>query len=183
MWRIFCKENSSVKVVNWDCKLAETRQHHKSWDSSVSTKIFVRIKPCCFCCFFWWSFSLQFVCLFGVYHPTQEFFTQMETSPLPVKGCKFLYLCWALMAIEQWVFFSVPHLLWHRASVYNGHLQRPRTLTPIAERLAVELSLPVFTTKVCRNRDSNTQPSTCRANTLTHCATATVSPFNSKTNF
>ena len=27
--------------------------------------------------------------LFGVYRPTREFFTHMETSPLPVKGCKF----------------------------------------------------------------------------------------------
>ena len=40
-------------------------------------------------------------------------------------------LCLALMAIEQWVFFSVPHLLWHGASVYNGLLQGPGTLTPI----------------------------------------------------
>ena len=38
-------------------------------------------------------------------------------------------LCSALMAIEQWGFFSVPHLLWHGASVYNGHLRRPVTLT------------------------------------------------------
>ena len=30
-----------------------------------------------------------FICLFGVVHPTREFFTQMETSLLPVKGCKF----------------------------------------------------------------------------------------------
>ena len=42
-------------------------------------------------------------------------------------------LCSALMAIEQWGFFNVPHLLWH---VYNGHLRGPVTLTPIAERLA-----------------------------------------------
>ena len=55
-------------------------------------------------------------------------------------------LCSALMAIVQWGFFSVPHLLWHGASVYNGHLRWPMILTPIAERLAVELSLPVFTT-------------------------------------
>ena len=34
------------------------------------------ISSCCFC-------------LFWVYRPTQEFFTLMETSPLPVKGCKF----------------------------------------------------------------------------------------------
>ena len=57
-------------------------------------------------------------------------------------------LCSTLMAIEQWGFFSVPHLLedpWHSS-------------TSIAERLAVELpSLPVFTTWVCRGRDSNTQ--------------------------
>ena len=72
------------------------------------------------------------------------------------------------MAIEQWWFFSVPHLriLWHGTSVYNGHLRGPVTLTPIAARLAV-LSLPVV-----RLRSSNTQSSACAANALTHCATA-----------
>ena len=29
-------------------------------------------------------------------------------------------------------------------TVYNGHLRGPVTLTPVAERLAVELSLPVL---------------------------------------
>ena len=38
-------------------------------------------------------------------------------------------LFWALIPIEQWGFFSVPHLLWHGASVYNGHLWGPVTLT------------------------------------------------------
>ena len=55
-------------------------------------------------------------------------------------------LCSAIMAIEQWGFFSVLHLLWHGASVYNGHLQGPLKYTHIAKRLAVELSLPVLTT-------------------------------------
>ena len=32
-------------------------------------------------------------------------------------------LCSALMVIEQWEFFSVPHLLWHGPSFYNGHLR------------------------------------------------------------
>ena len=34
------------------------------------------------------------------------------------------------MVIEQWGFFSVPHLLWHGTSIYmyNGHLRRPVTL-------------------------------------------------------
>ena len=40
-------------------------------------------------------------------------------------------LCSALMAIEQWGFFRVPRLLWHGASVYNGHLRGPVTLSPI----------------------------------------------------
>ena len=102
--------------------------------------------------------------------PTWEFFTHMETSPLPMKGWKFLPM---LGTHGHW-FFSVQHLLWHGASVCNGHLRGLVTLTPIAELLAVELSLPVFTTKVYRGWDSNTQPSACVANTLTHCTTAAV---------
>ena len=36
-------------------------------------------------------------------------------------------LCSALMAIEQWGFSSMPHLLWYGTSVYNGHLWGPVT--------------------------------------------------------
>ena len=43
----------------------------------------------------------------------------------------------------------------HGPTLYNGHLRKPVTLTPVAERLEVELSLPVFTTQVCRDRGSN----------------------------
>ena len=71
-------------------------------------------------------------------------------------------------------FFSLPHLLWQGASVYNGHLGEPMTLTPIAKRLGVERSLPVFTNKVFRGWDSSTQPSACGTNALTHFATAAV---------
>ena len=75
-------------------------------------------------------------------------------------------------------FFSVPHLLWHGAFVNNGrHLRGLVTLTPIAERLTVELSLPVFITSVCRDWDSNTQPSACGSNALNHCAAAAVLNF------
>ena len=83
--------------------------------------------------------------MIGVYHPTREFFTHIW---------KYLWraanfdLCAALMAIEQWGFFRLPYLLWHGTSNYNGHLREPLTLTAIAERLVVELSLPVFTTAV-----------------------------------
>ena len=38
-------------------------------------------------------------------------------------------------------------------SFYNGHLRGRETLTPVAERLAVKLSQPVFTNKVCRGWD------------------------------
>ena len=48
------------------------------------------------------------------------------------------------------------------------------TLTFIAERLAVEISLPVFTTKVCRSWDSSIQPSAYVTYALTHCAIAAV---------
>ena len=53
--------------------------------------------------------------------------------------------CSALMAFDQWWFFSVPHLQWHGASVFNGRLGRPVTLIPNAKYLAfMELSLPIL---------------------------------------
>ena len=55
-------------------------------------------------------------------------------------------LCLVLMAIEYWGFCSVPHLLWHRISLYKGHLQGVVTFISAVEHLAVELSLPVSTT-------------------------------------
>ena len=59
----------------------------------------------------------MFVCVFGVFQPTREFFTQLETSPLPVKGYKF-DLHSELMAIEQWGFLYVPHLVLHGSTLY-----------------------------------------------------------------
>ena len=46
------------------------------------------------------------------------------------------------------------------------------TLIRIADRLAVELSLPDIATLVCRGWDSNTKHSACGVNALTHSATA-----------
>ena len=45
-------------------------------------------------------------------------------------------------------------------------------LTTVAERLEKELTLPVFTTYVCCDRDSNIQPSAIEANALIDCTTA-----------
>ena len=98
-----------------------------------------------------------FVCLFMVFRPTREFFTDMETSPFPAANFD---LRSANVAIEQW-----------GASVYNDHLRGLVTLTPIAERLAVRLSLPVFTSWVGCGWDSNTQSSVCGSNARTLCVT------------
>ena len=62
----------------------------------------------------------------------------------------FFYLSSALMAIDQWGFFHVPHLLWHGPT-----LMIVISEDPVAERLAVELSLPVYTTWVSRDWESN----------------------------
>ena len=116
-----------------------------------------------------------FVCLCGVYRPTLEFFTHhMETSPLPVKGCK----CWPMFGTHgHWAvgvrIFNVPHLLWHGPTLYNGLLRGPVILTPVAERLAVEQSLPVFTTQFCCDRGSNPDLPNARR-TLYLYATAAV---------
>ena len=88
-----------------------------------------------------------FVCMFGGYRPTRKFFTHIETSSLPVKG----YTFWPMLGThDHWavrVLYSVPHALWHGASVYNGNLRGLVTLKPIGERLAVKLSLPVLRDK------------------------------------
>ena len=85
--------------------------------------------------------SAELIFFFGVFRPTRGFFTRMETSPLPVKDCKFCLMLgtyghWAVrLRVEQ-----------AGKSVYNVQYRGPVTLTPIAERLAVDLSLHVFTT-------------------------------------
>ena len=52
-------------------------------------------------------------------------------------------------------------------SIYNGNLRGTVTLPPIAERLAIELSPPVFTTYICCGWDSNNKSSAGGANAFT----------------
>ena len=47
------------------------------------------------------------------------------------------------------------HVLLHGSALYNGHILGPVKLTPVAERLAVELSLRVLKTWVSAYRGSN----------------------------
>ena len=77
---------------------------------------------CLFVCFF------LFVCLSS---HSKIFLTYGDVT-ITGEGLRIL-----TVAVAQWGFFSVSHLLWHGASVYNGHLQVPLTLITIAERLAV----------------------------------------------
>ena len=79
---------------------------------------------------------------FGDFRPTREFFNHTIIG----EGLKILT---CLGTHGNWVarVLSVPHPLWQGASVYSGHLRGPVTLSPIAERLAGELSLPVSTTR------------------------------------
>ena len=88
----------------------------------------------------------QFVCLFvWGFSSHLRMFHSYGSVTITVEGLQILP-CSALMAIGSLGFFSVPLLLWHAAPVYNCHLRGPVTLTPIAGRLAVELSLSVFST-------------------------------------
>ena len=83
-----------------------------------------------------------FVCL-GFFVPPGNFSLLWRRHHCRWRAANF-ELCPALVAIEQWGFFNVPNLLWHRPLLYNGHLRGPMTLTPVVERLAVELSVVEF---------------------------------------
>ena len=49
----------------------------------------------------------------------------------------------------------MPKLLGHGLTLSNDHLRGLVTLTPVAERLALELTLPILNTEVCPDRGSN----------------------------
>ena len=109
----------------------------------------------------WFRFwFVLFVCL-GFYVPFENFSLNIY-GDITIAGEGLQILTYARHSWPLSSENSLAHLLLHRASFYNGHLQGPVTLTPIAEHLAVELSLPVFMTWVSCGWDSNTQPSPMR---------------------
>ena len=63
--------------------------------------------------------ALFFLVWLGLFVPLENFSLIWRRHHCRWRAANF-DLCSALMAIEQWWFFSVPHLLWHGASVYNG---------------------------------------------------------------
>ena len=79
-----------------------------------------------------------FVCLLGFFgggggsfDQLEIFFTHLRDVIITSEGLQIL-TCVRYLSIEQWGFFSVPHLLWHATSVYNGHLRGPVILTYVA---------------------------------------------------
>ena len=70
---------------------------------------------------------LLFVCLIclGFYGPLENFWLTWRRHHYRWRASN-VGLCSSLMAIEQWGFFSVSHLLWHGSFVYNDHLRGPR---------------------------------------------------------
>ena len=68
----------------------------------------------------------MFVCFFVPFE--REFFADMEKYHYQRRATNF-DKCSAPMVIKQWLFFSVPHILWHGASFYNDlwHSQPCRT--------------------------------------------------------
>ena len=107
----------------WIClKQKAHRPHHTpeypflTKDNSEQKNILLEITFYCKC---------LLVCL-GFFVPFENFSLIWRRHNCQWRAANF-YLCLAFMAIEQWGFFSVPHLMWHVASVYNGHLWGPMT--------------------------------------------------------
>ena len=92
---------------------------------------------------FWGVFVCLFVCL-GLSSHSSIFNSYGDVSiTCTGEGLQFFTYAW-----HSWPLSSEVSLACHTncdTGLYNGHLRGPVTLTTIAERLAVELSLHVFT--------------------------------------
>ena len=78
-------------------------------------------------------------CLFGVFRPIQEFFTHVETSPLPGKDRNFFTCAWHSRPLSSEVSLAC-HTNCDTAHLF---IRGPVTSTPVVELIAVELPLPV----------------------------------------
>ena len=146
-----CRANVGSTTLMYQCwVIVGSKSGHQHWRATNSSNLYQTIDFC-----LWWEHPcvcLLVFCLFVCLFVCLGFFVQLKNFSL-IWRCHHwqrrasnFEQCSAFMAIEQWGFLSVPHLVWHRPYFYNDHIRGPATDTPIAERLAVELSLPVFTT-------------------------------------
>ena len=131
----------------WPPKLTKSKQRYGRLNEQLITSFDIIIIH-----FIWWIYNerIVFVCLFvWVYRPTQ--ICHLWRNHHYRWSAVNFHLCSTFMGIEQWGFSNAPHL----PTLYKCHLRGLVTVTPVAELLVLELSLPVFTTQVCRYRGSN----------------------------
>ena len=129
------------------------------------------------CLFYAPKFVCLFVCLFRAFHPTRKFCHLYGDVTITGEGLRIL-----TYTRHLWLLSSEGSVECH-IYCYIGHPfimvisdRGPVTLAPVSEHLAVELTLPVLTTYVCRDWDSNTKPFACGMNALTNCTTASARP-------
>ena len=94
------------------------------------------------------------------------FVTHMETTPHWWRAANF-DRCSVLMAIEQRGFFRVLRLLWHGASVYNGHLRGPVTPSPSTTHFKVITKF--YSKNIKRNVEKTPMKSTRFLYTKSRC--------------
>ena len=105
-------------------------------------------------------YKIQFVnihriFLFMIFRSTWEYFTHLETSPLPVKRYKFWPI---LMAIEQWRLLNMLHLLWHGVTLIVWSYPRTRHSLLLPRVWQWSCHYLFLTTYVCSDRGSNPDP-------------------------
>ena len=134
----------------------------------------VELSTSCYICLTRYFLSeFLFVCWFGVYRPTREFFTHMETSPCRWRTANYLWHTWPLS--------SEGSLTFHTCCDTGLLLRGPVTITPVAERLAVELSLHFSRLRSVATGNRTRSPA-CESNALTlrhrgGCLIVTVALF------
>ena len=121
-----------------------------------------------------WSFCL-FVCLEFIF-PLENFLLIWRRHHYRWKPANF-DLCSALMAIEQWGFFNVPHLLRHGPTVYNGHPEDPWHSYLLPSVWQWSCHYLFLTTWVCRDRGSNPDLSHARRTLYLYTAAFDIAGF------
>ena len=134
------KRNNKFKCNIWRgiALLLNCIDFNDSIDHQVLWVVFIFFMFFCFCfCFMFWFFV-----------PLENFSLIWRRHHCRWRAANF-DLSSALMAIEQCMRILLRATLNYcdmgqAASVYNGNFRGPVTLTPVAERLAEEVSLPVL---------------------------------------
>ena len=132
--------------------------------SSLKCKFF-RCKTQTFVSYMDHTFKSIIVCLFiclGYFVPLENFSYIWRLHHCRWRAANF-DLCPALMVIEQWEFFSVPHLLWHGASICNDYLRGARDTHTYCRAFSSGAVTTRFYDLGFSGLawDSNTQPSAC----------------------